>query len=221
MGTNRLYQGHALVVDDHPLYCRALADVARALFGPGGVTEAHSAEAALHLISGIDDLRLLLLDFRLPGMNGAEAVLALRQRLPRTCIVVVSATEDRREAAAALHSGATAFLPKASSVEDISEALVSVLDGRQLPAHRFPVWCAFPPSVLPGQLSERQLEILGLLCQGLSNKEIGLRLGLAVVTVKMHLSAIFRALGVINRTQAVLAARRMGMASPEPDPQKR
>ncbi|MBI5275591.1 MAG: response regulator transcription factor [Burkholderiales bacterium] len=201
----------ALVVDDHPLYRGALATLARTLFGEAGVAEASTAEAALAQAATLWDLKLVLLDFRLPGLNGAEAVHAFRVRHPQAVVVVVSASEDRRDGQAAMRAGASAFLHKTASLESMEQAIRAVLEGRALD----PRWdgadqaAAFEGSA--AELTPRQLEILALVCQGLSNKEISLRLGLALITVKMHVSAIFRALGVVNRTQAAVAARRLGL----------
>lgn len=211
----------ALVVDDHPLFRGAMASLLRTQFPQAKVGEANSAEVALRVGGELDRLGMILLDFRLPGLHGAEAVQLLHGRFPAVPIIVVTASEDRREAAAVIRAGARAFLPKSLSAQDMTQAIERVLNGQELP----PRWTSAAPAASiatpTGELTARQLQILALLCQGHSNKEIGLRLGLAVVTVKMHVSAIFRALGVINRTQAVLAARSMGvqaMAEP-PRPQ--
>lgn len=203
----------ALVVDDHPLYRAALADLARILFGDAAVFEASSAEAGLQMGSTHTGLRLILLDFRLPGRSGAEAVQAFRRRFPDAAIVVVSGSEQRREGEAALRAGARAFLSKASSMDVITEAIRAVLAGKTLPLQWIPAHAQALFDPVMADLTSRQLEILSMLCQGHSNKEITLRLGIAVVTVKTHISAIFRALGVVNRTQAVLAAQRLGLVS--------
>lgn len=201
----------ALVVDDHPLYRGALATLLCTLFGDAAAREAASAEAALELGASLRDLRLVLLDFRLPGLNGAEAIRVFRQRLPDAALVVISGSEDRREAEAALRAGARAFVHKSASMEQIAQVLRQVLDGQEVPQS-----CEFADSaaalgLAAPELTQRQREILALLCRGESNKEIALRLGIALVTVKLHVSAIFRALGVVNRTQAAVAARRMGV----------
>lgn len=199
---------NALVVDDHPLYRGALATLARSLFGPDAVHEAGTAEAALAVGTTPG---LVLLDFRLPALNGAEAVKAFRQRFPQALIVVISASEDRREAQAAMRAGARAFVHKTESLEAIAEVIRQVAGGATIEPH----WNAAASQAAAGVgLTSRQLEILAMLCEGISNKEIALRLGLAVITVKMHVSAIFRALGVVNRTQAAVAARRLGLHEP-------
>ncbi|MGV3571443.1 MAG: response regulator [Ramlibacter sp.] len=198
----------ALVVDDHPLYRGALATLARSLFGADAVHEAGAAEAGLAVMTTPD---LVLLDFRLPVLNGAEAVAAFRQRFPQAAIVVVSASEERREAQAAMRAGARAFVHKTESMEAIADVIRQVVGGATVA----PRWVAEGAPAAGGtDLTARQLEVLTMLCEGLSNKEIALRLGLALITVKMHVSAIFRSLGVVNRTQAALAARRLGLHEP-------
>jgi len=204
---------HALVVDDHPLYRGALATLAGSIFGESAVAQATTAEAALQRAASMESLGLILLDFRLPGLSGAEAVLAFRSRFPSAAIVVVSASEDRRERDAAVRAGADAFLSKACSMEILLNAIQTVLAGGK-PDPKWSLGAA--PAVdraTAAELTSRQIEVLALLCQGLSNKEISLRLNLAVITVKMHVSSVFRALGVLNRTQAVLAARKLGLGA--------
>jgi len=202
----------ALVVEDHPLYRDALCLVLRQIFGPAGVSVAASAEEGLRLAQQAGDLALILLDPGLPGMNGVEAVAAFRRLLPGVPVIAISASEDRRDVEAALRAGAIAFVSKASSTEVVSDLVRRVCAGEVAE----PVWISGSgiAAVADGpahELTPRQQEILVLLCQGHPNKEIGLRLGLAEVTVKMHVSSIFKVLGVANRTQAVLEARRRGL----------
>ena len=197
----------ALIVEDHPLYRDALSQLLARDFEVNAVA---SAEEALRLAN--PGLRLILLDPGLPGIKGAEAISALRRHCPDAVLLVISASEDRREAMAAFRAGALAFISKAASTTVVSDVVRRACAGEL----REPAWvtpsgtAAVAEAPLP-ELTPRQLEILGLLCQGHPNKEIGLRIGLAEVTVKMHVSALFRTLGVANRTQAVLAARRLGM----------
>lgn len=195
---------NVLVVDDHPLYRGALATLVRSMFGAEGVQEAATAESALAARTAPE---LVLLDFRLPALNGAEAVKAFRQRFQDAAVIVISASEDRREGQAAMRAGARAFVHKTESMDAIADVIRQVIGGATVE----PRWDAAAAAASAAELTSRQLEILGMLCEGVSNKEIALRLGLAVITVKMHVSAIFRALGVVNRTQAALAARRLGL----------
>lgn len=206
--------GSALVVEDHPLYRDALMHVLQPIFGAAAVTATGSAEEGLRLAQGTPDLALILLDPGLPGMNGFEAVAAFRKLRDAVPVIVISASDDRRAAEAALRAGAIAFVSKAASTEVVSDLVYRVCAGVQ---HE-PVWIsASGGTLLAGEpdevLTPRQREILALLCQGHPNKEIGLRLALAEVTVKMHVSSLFKVLGVANRTQAVIAARRRGLYS--------
>jgi DNA-binding NarL/FixJ family response regulator len=200
----------ALIIDDHPLYRDALTQLLGTMLGESNVRAAGSAEEGLRLVPQLSELRLVLLDFSLPGMSGTEAIGAVLGRMPNVDLIAVSASEERLDAMAALRAGARLFISKAVSTEVMAEAIRCVLAGD----FEGPQWIT--PSangvLTPGEetpLTPRQLEILSLL--HLSNKEIGLRLGVAEVTVKMHVSSVFRVLGVANRTQAMQAARRRSL----------
>lgn len=206
----------ALVVEDHPLFRGALMHIVSNVFGTANVLAACSAEEGLSLAHNMNNLSMVLLDLGLPGLNGAEAVQSFRRKLPAAAIIVVSASEDRREAASALRAGAKAVVSKAVSTEVITAVVKRVLGGETLEAE----WITDKgEQVVSDQtssmLTPRQREIVILLAQGLSNKEISLRLNLAEVTVKLHITAIFKVFGVVNRTQASLAARRFGLHAPE------
>jgi DNA-binding NarL/FixJ family response regulator len=205
--------GTALVVEDHPLYRDALVLLLKGIFGEAGVRAASSAEDGLRLAEGLPGLDLVLLDPGLPGINGVEAVAAFRRRWPELPIIAISASEDRRDAAAALRAGAIAFVSKAASTEIVSDLVRRVRAGQVTESTWITASGIGSLDESTQDLTPRQREILVLLCQGHPNKEIGLRLGLAEVTVKMHVSSVFRFLGVANRTQAVLAARRIGLYS--------
>ncbi len=188
----------------------------RHMLGPAQVVAVASTEEALAQAHGLAGLRLILLDLGLPGMNGVEAITSLRKAYADVAIVVVSASEDRREVDAALRAGAKAFISKAVSTEVMSEVVHKILAHEPLET----TWVSLRGKQTGKDepllnLTPRQQETLSLLCQGLSNKEIGLRLDLAEITVKMHVTSIFRALSVVNRTQAVLAARRLGLYNPD------
>jgi DNA-binding NarL/FixJ family response regulator len=207
-----------LVVEDHPLYRSALAHMMAGIVGAAQTIAVNSAEEGLRQLAGLPEPGLILMDMGLPGVTGIEALSAFLRRCPSVPIAVLSASEDRQQAAAVLRAGARIFLSKSVS----TETLVAV--ARQLLAGELgePRWLTSHGeiSVLGNHavnLTSRQQETLHLLLQGYSNKEIGLRLGLAEITIKTHVSAIFKLLGVINRTQAVLAAQRLGLGL-EPGP---
>jgi DNA-binding NarL/FixJ family response regulator len=206
--------GSALIIDDHPLYREALSQLLRALVGDRNVRTASSAEEGLRIAEQVRDLRIVLMDFGLPGMSGTEAIASVLQRRPDVELITVSASEDRRDAGAALRAGARHFISKAVGTDVLAETIRRVLSGDySAPEWITPSGAGLLDSADQAPLTPRQLEILSLL--HLPNKEIGLRLGLAEVTVKMHVSAIFRVLEVANRTQAMQAARRLSLGSSE------
>lgn len=209
----------ALIIEDHPIYRDALSAFLRNILGESRVIAVCSTEEAMVQAGNLPNVGLILLDLGLPGLNGVEAVTSLSKKCPSAAIIVVSASDDRREVNAALRAGAKAFISKAVSTAVIAEVVQKVLNGEELESE----WITLKSDQTAStsdesvDLTPRQREALVFLCQGLSNKEIGLRLGLAEATVKIHISSIFRALGVANRTQAVLAARRFGLYSPDSD----
>ena len=202
----------ALIVEDHPLFRDALIHLVRGALPQVVPVAANSAEEGLRLAVTLDDVRLVLLDPGLPGMNGAEAIAAFCKALPEAGLIAVSASEDRRDAMAALRAGAKVFVSKAVSTEIMGDLLLRMIEGKvERPEWITPSGRADMDDDATSVLTPRQREILALLAQGHSNKEIGLRLDVAEITVKMHVSAIFRALNVANRTQAVLVSRRLGI----------
>jgi DNA-binding NarL/FixJ family response regulator len=200
--------GNALIIEDHPLYRHALVELLRVMLAGGEVSSTSCVEEALRMAGPPQDLRLIVLDFSLPGMSGAEAIAVLTSRFPLADLVVVSASEERIDATVALRAGARLFISKAVSTEAMMQAIQGMLAGDcDLPRWMTPTSNGVLEPDTAVRLTPRQMEILGLL--HLSNKEIGLRLGVAEITVKMHVSSLFRILGVANRTQAMQTARRL------------
>ena len=201
-----------LIIEDHPIFRDALAFFLRALLGESNVMAASSVEEVLTMAPATSAVGLVLLDLGLPGLKGAEAIQWARRQFPDAAILVVSGTEDRRDIDMALRSGACAFISKSVPSRTIAETVQKIFAGEILSER----WITQNQgtAIAHGQaqtLTPRQKETLNYLCQGMSNKEIGLRLQLAEITVKTHVSAIFRILGVYNRTQAVVEARRIGL----------
>jgi DNA-binding NarL/FixJ family response regulator len=208
-----------LVVDDHSLIREAVRHVARALGDGVEVLSAAGCDEGFAVAAGEPELELLLLDFNLRGLSGVAAIQAWRARHPALPVVVLSSSEDRSTVLAAMAAGAAGFIPKSSSNEVMLSALRLVLaGGRYLPAE---VLAAPEPEVAANRgnasldrlgLSARQLEVLRLIARGMPNKIICGELGLAERTVKAHVTEVLRALGVSSRTQAALAASRLGLA---------
>ena len=199
-----------LVVDDHPLFRKALVSLIEEAKVCREVIGAASAEEGLARVreSRVD---LILLDLGLPGAAGVDAI-GLFRRVSDASIVVVSASEHRQEVNSALRAGAGAVVSKSVSMDTLKDIVARALAG-SMPEQK---WVRPAGSLALADeggrgMTLRQQEIATLLMDGYSNKEIGMRLGVAEITVKTHLTAIFRLLGVVNRTQAVVAIRRLGL----------
>ena len=214
-----------LVVDDHPLIREAMRSVLKQLDPAIEVLEAGDCESALAIAAAEPDLGLVLLDLRLPGTSGLAGLEVLRERHANVPVVVLSASEDRNEVMRALDLGAMGYIPKTQPSNVMISALKLVLSGGvYLPAEVMSQPAVPPPEAQPSDnaydskthaaalgLTPRQAEVLALLIQGKPNKLICRDLNLAEGTVKIHVAAILKALGVMNRTQAVVAVSRMGL----------
>lgn len=213
-----------LVVDDHPLICEALRQVLKALDKDIELREAGSGRDALAEAGGSDHLDLILLDLALPDADGFEVLDELREQHPSFPVVVLSASEQAETVMRALDAGAMGFIPKTSSNELLLGALRLVLSGGvYLPAEvlrHAPVpslarnSAAAATSYRDVGLTERQAQVLALMVQGKPNKIICRELDLAEGTVKIHVTAILKALEVANRTQAVIAVGKLGLKLP-------
>lgn len=211
----------ALVVDDHPLFCDALALTLRALAGVGEVETAHTLAAALARIEGGPGPDLVLLDLDLPDVEGLEGLLRLRTVAPGLPVLVVSSMAEAPLINAALAAGAAGFVPKHSGREVFRTALLTLAEGRIfLPegfARNSEATEAQDAVARLAQLTRQQARILELLCQGRLNKQIAWELSIAETTVKAHVTAIMRKLGVQSRTQAVLMAQQARFAAFVPE----
>ena len=178
--------------------------------------EAPSCTAALAYPAG-SPLDVILLDFHLPGTHGFEALRALRAHFEQPAIVVLSAEENPALIVQAIDEGAAGFIPKTSSHAVMMAALRLVLaGGTYLPPHALlgaasPSTATQQPGDALAELTPRQVETLRLAMQGKANKVIAREMDVSEATVKAHLSASFRALGVRNRTEAVFTAARLGL----------
>jgi two-component system nitrate/nitrite response regulator NarL len=211
-----------LVVDDHPLFREGISSALKASGKDFDIIQAADAREGIELAEGSGDFDAVLLDVALPGMNGFVAIREFRMRCPLLPVIIISALDNASNARRALSAGAAGFIPKSTPTPQVIEALHEVLAGGvylpatfgpaapvQIENPAFPEASASEPEA--GSLTVRQIEVLSFLCQGKGNKEIAADFGLSEKTVKTHLSAIFKVLRVVNRTQAVLAARRMGL----------
>jgi DNA-binding NarL/FixJ family response regulator len=192
------------LADDHPIMRAALAS-ALAELGETHFVEASDAPGTLAMVDANPGLDLLLVDLRMPGSSGLDAIRALRERAPQVPLVVVSADEDPAHVAALLSLGVSGYVPKSEPPAVIVSAVRLVLAGGTYVPPRLLGAAGTPDGP---ELTPRQAEVLKLLAQGLPNKSIANALGVSEGTIKVHLIAVFRALNVRNRTSAVLAAQR-------------
>jgi DNA-binding NarL/FixJ family response regulator len=203
-----------LVVDDHALVREGVRHVLLSMEPGVEVLEAGSAEEALRVVDDNADLDLVLLDVGLPGMNGFELLQVLRERGPTPRVAMLSASDDKSGVMSALQGGAAGFIPKAFSRDLMVQAVRFVLAGGiYVPPQAVGVGVpgpATPDSARHLELTERQMEVLGLLAQGKSNKAIASALSISEPTVKAHVTQVLRALKVTNRAEAAIAARRLG-----------
>ena len=202
-----------LVADDHALIREALRHLLQELDSDTTVIEAVDGESARRSVAAHPELDLALLDLKLPGINGFDLLAELRNGYPDLPIVVLSAVEDATTMRAVLNRGAMGFVPKSSANRVMLGALRLVLSGgRYLPPELLSTaGSATPESGAALKLTRRQRDVLKLMVQGQSNKQICRELGLAEPTVKIHVTAILRALNVTSRAQAIVAVNRSGM----------
>lgn len=211
----------ALIIDDHPLFCDALSMTLRHSVGIGDVRTAGTLDEALDLLGRGDRPDFIVLDLNLPDVQGLDGLVRLRTAAGAIPVVVVSSMTDARVVASALRSGAQGFVPKHSQREVFREAFAAIAAGKTYtPAGYVAVRDGSVPRSESEEalrrlalLTPQQARILQLLCEGKLNKQIAFDLSIAETTVKAHVTAIMRKLGVQSRTQAVLLAQHTNFAS--------
>ena len=209
-----------LIVDDHPLVCSALDGMLRTAFEPCELLQAHSAGEALETVRRLEDIDLMLLDLKLPDVDGFQGLVQLRQEAPRIPILVLSGLEDVRLAQLAQSYGALGYVSKKSSAAEIVSAVREVLAGNtafgvaSMPCAPEDLAESDQVSRVIGTLTPQQTTVLRLLGEGLLNKQIAYELSISESTVKAHVSAILKKLEVSSRMQAVLLAQRGTFGQP-------
>jgi two-component system, NarL family, nitrate/nitrite response regulator NarL len=197
-----------LIIDDHPLFRDGLAALLRQASMENLVTPASSTEDAL-ILADEQDFDAVFMDLVMPGLCGEAAVREFARRHPDLPVIVLSSSESASDVRRVLNAGASGYIPKSATAQTVVSALRLVLSGN----------IYVPPLLLAAasqatdrhapdgprsvsQLTDRQIDVLRYLKDGLSNKEISANLGIAEKTVKVHIAAIFKTLNVVNRTQA-------------------
>ena len=203
-----------IVVDDHPLFRGALTQALSSALAGARIDQAASLAELEELIAQRSDTDLVLLDLSMPGVQGLSGLLLLRSQHPDVPVVVVSAHDDPETIRRCMEFGASGYVPKSLSVEEIRAAVETVLGGG--------IW--IPPDIdleraagsstadvvaRLSTLTPQQVRVLMMLGQGLLNKQIAFQLGVSEATIKAHVSAILQKLHVDSRTQAVIAINRI------------
>jgi DNA-binding NarL/FixJ family response regulator len=194
-----------LIADDHPMVRDALASALGQAFAGAGIATAGSLAQVQAVLEREPETDALLLDLDMPGMDGLTGLALLRSGHPTVPIIVVSAAREAGIARRAYDFGASAYIDKSASLEEIANTVRAVLDGEIFA----------PPDAAPAdsfaqranQLTPQQWRVLALMVQGDQNKQIAYKLGVGEATVKAHVTVILRKLGVRSRTQAVIEAR--------------
>ncbi len=209
-----------IVADDHPLFREALIHAVAKVMPGAAIVEADSLESLQHSVEANGAADLLLLDLNMPGVSGFSALAWIRQNHASLPTIVVSAIDDPNVMRRALQHGAAGFIPKSSSISTMEAGIDAVLEGE--------VW--LPDGVdregselesseagvatSLSSLTPHQFRVLMMLGEGLLNKQIAYQLGVSEATIKAHVTAILRKMGVSNRTQAVLAVQQLAVAEP-------
>ncbi|HEX7246485.1 MAG TPA: response regulator transcription factor [Actinomycetota bacterium] len=209
-----------LVVDDHALVRRGMSYVVKEGFPDAEVLEAESATVALELLHGGTDVDIALVDVRMPDLDGLELLRAIKAEWAGIPVIMLSTYENAPYVKRALSDGAAGYLLKDATPEDLSQAINVALSGSGNVLSPRVIQNLFDDQLNGGSgdgrrneysLTQRENDILAQLAEGRSNREIAQSLFLSEKTVKAHLAAVFRKLGVTNRTQAAMMAVQMGV----------
>ncbi|MBL4741140.1 MAG: response regulator transcription factor [Sneathiella sp.] len=211
-----------LIADDHPLYRMALSGLLTQLDDNTDIVDCNDFdELQAEMAADTSKPDLIIIDVRMPGKNFNEVLTELKEGHPSIPVVVISASEEIAVMTNALKLGADGYIPKSSTREVLISAIRLVLSGgKYIPSQAFSMsmqnfgtfgnkqkTTANGTENATHSLTRRQKNVLDLMAQGQSNREIAAALELAESTIKVHITAIFRTLGVNNRTQAVLHAK--------------
>jgi len=214
-----------LIADDHALFREGLHYTLESLVDNVEIMEAKNGTEAIQIVRNFPDLDLVLMDLDMPGINGFEGLLSLRKSYPELPVVIVTASEYEQDMIRIMKSGAAGYIPKSHTSQEMLNAIRQILNGdiyvpvlgassgtfhiRQMPENEN----GTSKRADQYELTPRQREVLKLMCDGMSNKAIANKLGMAEGTVKIHVTAILKSLSATNRTQAVITARETGLGS--------
>jgi len=204
-----------LIADDHALFRDGLALRLEEIAPNAIILQASSYAQVFKILKAENDVDVLILDVEMPDMPWLESLKQIIQTAPHTKVIVVSTSEDSRTIRTILAAGAKGYIPKRSEVKVFNNALKLIIEGGSY----------IPPDLLENApqntlshrnigvkaLTNRQSQVLDLIAQGKSNKQIAYDMGVSESTVKLHINALLRSLHVSNRTQAVITAQKIGL----------
>lgn len=208
-----------LIVDDHPIYRKGLVTLLAQMEPDGALLQAKDAAEAMVIIAEHDDLNVVILDLLMPGMDGLRAIAEFGRIRPELPVIILSSSENPADVRLALANGALGYVPKSAAEHTLVSAIRVVLNGDVYVPPLVMVETAsiasrpLKSAAQPERpvLTDRQIEILRWISVGQPNKIIAAELDLSEKTVKSHITAIFRALNVVNRSQAAVAGREAGL----------
>lgn len=206
-----------LIVDDHPIIRAALADALRKRFPRLRLESVGDAESGIALLKQELKKRKsqpwwVLIDLGLPGMSGLAAISQLLALSDTVQVIAISGNDDALQVGACFGAGAAAFISKAAPTDDAITIVAQAVEGTLIKGTWLSARGLADSSALNRiALTERQVQVLSMICQGMSNREIADQLGITEITAKSHVGGIFRELHVASRTQAVLVAQKLGL----------
>ena len=209
-----------IVADDHPLFREALIHAIGNCVDNANIIEADSLDTLQSVVEANPEADLLLLDLNMPGVSGFSALAYIRSNHEALPTVIVSAMDDPAIIRRSIQHGASGFIPKSSAIGTLEAGIRAVLDGEvwipdgiDLQDDRLDSEEAMIAAAL-SSLTPHQFRVLMMLGEGLLNKQIAFQLGVSEATIKAHVTAILRKMGVNNRTRAVLAVQKLGTTAP-------
>jgi len=213
--SNAMYHFH--VADDHPLFRNAILEVIKRHYPDAVVAESIDLDSTIKDLERNDETDLLLLDLHMPGSQDLFGLIMVREKFPSIPVAIISADEEASTINRAMGHGACGYIPKSCSPQTIHTAIHTMLDGnRWVPDE---VRGSLTPvnseekdlAAKIATLTPQQYRVLCYLREGWLNKQIGYELGITEATIKAHITAIFRKLGISNRTQAVIMLSKMSL----------
>ncbi len=216
----RMSEAVAVIADDDEYFRTAISAILRERLGFSEVIETGSFDEAVECLASTSPVSLAVFDLSMPGIDSPVELRTIRDHFDVARLAVVSASRDRADILQSLEAGAHGFVSKGQGVKDLTDALQQILDGdvyvpravAALPpeSRKEAASASFAPTnARPPQMTPRQRDVLEMLVEGKSNKEIARALNLGRSTVKVHLAALFRKLGVTNRASAAVAGARL------------